>query len=528
MDYNTLDWFLALLPMLAVLGLMVGLSWNASKAGVVGWGLAMGLAVLRFEAGGAVIGYAQLKALILTADVLIIIWAALLLYAIVERAGALTVIAGSLASLTQDRLIQVLLLAWVLASFLQGVGGFGVPVAITAPLLVGLGVPTVRAVVIPALGHGWAVTFGSLATSFVMLSNVTGLPGEDLAPAPALMLGCLCYMVGLMGAHALAGWRGVRQAAPYVLVVGTAMSAAQYAAAVNGLWTIGAISGGLAGLVVSVMWITISERRRRPASATATVHATTPVNPAGATAPQPSVSLAWSGYLILVVLAVVLRGIAPVKEFLNQWAVAIDIPATTTGRDWTVAREAGAGFGILAHPGLVILYSCAVAFWLFWRAGLYQPGVGRAVLRQSVGRAWKSGIGIFMMVAVAATMARTGLMAILADGLSEAVPGDLYAFVAPVIGALGAFVTGSNVNSNAVFAELQMNTADLLGLSVFAILGAQTAAAAVISVMSPAKITVGASTVSANEGAVLRWLLGYGVIIVLAVGVMAWIGVQVA
>ncbi len=130
------------------------------------------------------------------------------------------------------------------------------------------------------------------------------------------------------------------------------------------------------------------------------------------------------------------------------------------------------------------------------------------------------------MVAVAATMARAGMIEILADGLSTAVPGDLYAFVAPLIGALGAFVTGSNVNSNAVFGMLQRDTAELLGLPVLTILAAQTAAAAVISVMSPAKVTVGCSTVGANEGAVLRRLLGYGVVMVLMVGVMAWIGVQ--
>ncbi|MBN1563248.1 MAG: L-lactate permease [Anaerolineae bacterium] len=553
MDYNTLDWGLALLPMLAVLGLMVGLSWNASKAGIVGLGLAVGLAALRFGAGAEAIGYAQVKALILTVDVMIIIWAALLLYAIVDRAGALVVIADSLASLTSDTLIQVLLLGWVLASFLQGVGGFGVPVAITAPLLIGLGVPTVRAAVIPALGHSWAVTFGSLAASFAMLMNVTGLPGKDLAQAPAIMLGVLCYLVGFMGAHMLAGWRGVRRSAPYVLVVGTAMSAAQYIAAVNGLWTIGAISGGLAGLIVSVVWIrfsapakdqkqlTAEENRPHPpapspqAERGSQVGEPNPVSTDGMLVkaeeksgkPKPSVRLAWSGYVILVMLALLLRGIAPVKEFLGQWAVEVDIPATITDRDWAVERDDDAGFGIPGHPGLVILYSSLVAYWLFRRAGLYEPGAEWAMIKRANKSAWKSGIGVFMMVAVAATMARAGMMQILADGLSEAVPGDLYAFIAPVIGALGAFVTGSNVNSNAVFGELQMNTASLLGLSTFAILGAQTAAAAVISVMSPAKVTVGCSTIGANEGEVMRWLLGYGMVMVLAVGIMTWIGVTV-
>jgi lactate permease len=520
MDYNVFDWMLALLPLLAVLGLMVGRSWNASRAGVVGWLLVIGLAAWRFEAGARALGLAQVKALILTLDVLLIIWAALVLYYVVDRAGALAVIADSLSGLTSDQLIQVLLLGWVFTSFLQGVGGFGVPVAIVAPLLVGLGITQVRAVVAPSVGHGWAVTFGSLAASFVMLFNTTGLPGEALAATPAVMLGVLGYVSGLMVAHVIAGWRGVRRALPFVLVVGTAMAAVQYALAVSGLWTLGAIGGGLAGLVVSVVWIRTQRRTRDPDPAA-------PANPGAGDTPALPVTLALAGYAILVGLAVVMRGVTPIKDFLDQWGLAIDLPATTTGRDWTVARQENEGFGLPGHPGLIILYSSGIAYLLYRRRGLYAPGATRDILAQSGRRAVRSGLGVFMMVAIAATMARAGMIAIVADGLSASIPGELYAFVAPVIGAIGAFVTGSNTNSNAVFGMLQRSTAEMLGLSVATILGAQTAAAAVASVLAPAKVTVGCSTVRANEGVVLRWLLGYGAILVLLVGVMAWIGLNV-
>lgn len=511
MNYNTLDWLLALTPTAAVLGLMVFLDWKTSRAGLVGWLLALALAVWRFGAGAQTLGYAQVKALILTVDVVLIIWAALLLFYIVDRAGALHVIASSLSSLTSDLLLQTLLLGWVFATFLQGVGGFGVPVAITAPLLVGLGVPAMRAVVIPSLGHSWAVTFGSLAASFVMLISVSGIPGETLAPTPALMLGLLGYVTGLMCAHALDGWRGVRRGLPFVLVTGTAMSATQYLLATHRLWTIGASGAGLVGLVVSVIWIRRQKRPPAPRSCPAE-------------RPTPSVWLAMSGYVILIILALTLRGIVPIKEYLDRWALAVDIPATTTDRGWSVPRENDAGFGIPGHPGLIILYSGLIAYVLLRRQGFYAPRAGRDILRQASQRAWRTGVGVFMMVGIAATMTRAGMIDVLARGLSASIPGDLYAFIAPLIGALGAFVTGSNVNSNAVFGQLQKSAAELLGLSVLTILGAQTAAAAVISVLSPAKVTVGCSTVDAGEGEVLRRLLGYGLILVLLVGIMAWIG----
>ena len=117
MSYDTLDWLLALVPLLAVIGLMVGRNWNTSRAGIVGWLIAIGLAMWRFGAGTNAAGYAQVNALILTADVTIVIWAALLLYYVVDRAGALAVISDALSGLTSDRLIQVLLLGWVFASY---------------------------------------------------------------------------------------------------------------------------------------------------------------------------------------------------------------------------------------------------------------------------------------------------------------------------------------------------------------------------------------------------------------------------
>ncbi len=515
MNYTWLDWLLSLAPMLVVLGLMIVRGWNTARAGLAGWLLTVLLAAWRFESDGAVLGYAQLKALLLTVDVSIIVWAALLLYYVVDRAGALQVIALALARLTADRLTQVLLLGWVFASFLQGVGGFGVPVAIVAPLLIGMGVPQVAAAVIPAIGHGWAVSFGSLAASFVMLVNVTGLSGERLAPAAATMLGLLSYASGLMSAHTLEGWRGVRRALPYVLITGTVMGLAQYTLAVSGLWTLGAIGGGLAGLAVSVIWVWLRSE-----------HADPPADPPSNRRPLPSIPLALASYAVLIALALGLRGIAPVKEYLGQWAVAVDIPGTTTGRGWTIAPEEDAGFGIPGHPGLIIVYSSLLAYALYARRGFYPRGAARDILQQSGRRAIKSAEGVFMMVAIAATMERAGMVEVLARGMSDAVPGDLYPFLAPLIGALGAFVTGSNVNSNAIFGVLQRDTATMLGLSVTVILGAQTAAAAVISVMSPAKVTVGCSTVGASEGEVMRRLLGYGAVTVLIVGAMAWFALK--
>ncbi len=93
-----------------------------------------------------------------------------------DEAGAIRTIGQALPYLTADRGMQALVIGWVFASFLQGVGGFGVPVAVIAPILVGLGFTPLSAVIIPSLGHGWAVTFGSLGSSFQALLAATGEP----------------------------------------------------------------------------------------------------------------------------------------------------------------------------------------------------------------------------------------------------------------------------------------------------------------------------------------------------------------
>ena len=125
------------------------------------------------------------------------------------------------------------------------------------------------------------------------------------------------------------------------------------------------------------------------------------------------------------------------------------------------------------------------------------------------------------MVSMAAMMQGSGMTEALAQGLADAV-GSSFPLIAPWIGAIGAFMTGSNTNSNVVFAALQMRTAELLAYSVPAILAGQTAGASVASVVAPTKVVVGASTagMAGKEGDVLRALIIYAAILVLFIGLL--------
>ena len=515
MPSDPLSVALAAAPPLTVLLLMTGLRMGGAKAGPAGWLVAVLFAALRFGAGAELLLYAHLRALVLTLDVVLIVWTALALYQVVHAAGALDVIATWFGGLTGDHVLRVLLTGWVFASFLQGVGGFGVPIAVTAPLLVGLGLPPLTAVIVPFIGHAWAVTFGSLGSSFIALTGVTGQPAAALAPPTALLLGLAAPGCGALAAHAAAGLRGLRRALPAVLVIGLAMAVVQYLVAVAGLWNIASACAGLAGLLTG-LWVA---RWRRWRGASQKVR---PARTEG-----PPLRLAISPYVILVVLAVTLIGVPPVKAFLGQLRPAIPIPQLESALGWVTPATPAPGVGIplLVHTASVLFYSTLLAFWLFRARGWLGPGAGRAVLQGVRRKGLRPAIGILAMVAMATVMQNAGMTRTLAEWLSRSVAPEWYALVGTLIGALGSFMTGSNTNSNAVFAGLQLDSAQLMGLSVSLVLALQTSSAAIASMMAPAKILVGASTVGigrGDEGRVLRSLLLYGGALLAGMAAVAW------
>jgi lactate permease len=132
------------------------------------------------------------------------------------------------------------------------------------------------------------------------------------------------------------------------------------------------------------------------------------------------------------------------------------------------------------------------------------------------------------LVAMAVVMAHAGMTEILARGLATGF-GGAFAFVAPWIGALGAFMTGSNTNSNVLFGMLQTRTAELLGYSLPIVLAAQTAGGAVGSIFAPTKIVVGASTagMAGQEGLILRRLLLYCLPFIAGLGLVTWAALEI-
>jgi lactate permease len=505
-----MDWIFAFTPILIILVLMVRFRWGAAKAGPAGWMAAVAIASGRFGAGINLLALAQVKALLLSIDVLLIIWAAFLLYRVADEAGSIRVIGQALPSMTTDKGMQALLIGWAFASFLQGVGGFGVPVAVTAPLLVGLGFSPLVAVLIPSIGHAWAVTFGSLASSFQALIAATNLPGEMLAPTSATLLGVAGFGCGFMVAHVADGWRATKRLAIPILVMGAAMAAAQYGLATHNLWNIGGFGGGVAGLAAGIL-LTLWFRGKRSNGVSVDIN-------------NKSVLLALSGYFVLVAITLLFQLVPSVRAFLGQVVIQVSFPEMRTALGYVTPAGYGRSIPILRHAGTILGCASLVAYLIYRRAGLYKDGATRRIVWGTIQRVMSSSLGIVSMVAMSVVMSHSGMTDILANGLAQGV-GALFPLASPWIGVLGAFMTGSNTNSNVVFAVLQQRTAELLGYRIPTILAAQTTGGAIGSVIAPTKIVVGASTagMAGEEGMILRSLLPYIGLLIVGVGLLVWV-----
>lgn len=520
-ELTFLNWLLAFAPILIVLVLMIVFRWGGAKAGPAGWFAALMIGWTVFRGDAYLLAYSQLDGVLLSLYVLYIIWLALVLYLVVDRAGAIQVIGRGILRLTADRLLQLLILAWVFSAFLQGVAGFGVPIAVVAPLLIGLGFNPVMAVAGTAIGHSWSVTFGDIASSFNALMAASGLSGYELAPWAGLLLGVACLACGIAVTNIFGKWQALRHGAAALLIIGGSMAATQYLLAVNGLWNLAGFVAGMVGLVAAALVTRLPLYRRNVDK--------TEVSAVDMPLPAKSMPL-WTAllpYLALIVIVSLAELWEPLHHFLNSVQVSMSIPEMGTGLGWITPAHQGRNISIFGHPGALLAYTSVFAFIFYWIKGYLKPQDIPHILGGTVRSAVPSSIGIVSMVGMALIMERCGMTYVLAKGLSNAV-GSVFPLVSPFIGMLGAFMTGSNTNSNVVFTPLQKSTAELLRVSVLLILAAQTTGGSLGSMLAPAKIIVGCSTtgLSGKEGDVMRITVPYGIAIALVIGLLVWLGIN--
>lgn len=421
--------------------------------------------------------------------ILLIVLPALLLYELLERSGSLDRLADAADILAPTEGRRLLLLAFVLPSFLQGAAGFGAPIAMAAPLLVRRGMAPVTAVAACLIGYQWSVTFGSMGSSYFMAEATARLTGEeaaDFALRAAVVLAISAVVSGLLVLTRGPRAPGDRWRAS---VLGGVMGAVLIAV-VTVQPAIGSTSAGLAGLLAA-WWLLPGRGAVRPAGA--------------------DLLRAGAPYVVLTATAVIGFAVPAVRAVFERVPpVAPVLPGVDAAFGFaTQASPVTPVFRPLLHPLPYLLVAALAAVGVYRRKGWWPEGRTHEALRSWGGRCRKVAPSILGLTVLAALMSESGMVTIVAEVLAAGL-GRAFVLVSVPLGALGTVITGSTTASNALFSSLQAEVAVVLGVSTAVILTGQTAGGNIGNALSPTVASVGtaATGISGREGEVLRGNLG--------------------
>jgi lactate permease len=466
-------------------------AWIAAGVGAV-------LAMAVFGLSPVEVGVAVARGAWTAAWILLIVLPALLLFEVLDRSGALDHLAAATDHIAPTEGRRLLLLAWILPSFLQGAAGFGAPIAMSAPMLVRRGMAPVAAVAACLIGYQWSVTFGSMGSSYFMAEATARLSTGE-AGSFALRAGIiLAFNAVLSGLLVLTRGRRAPGDLWRTLALGTVMGAV-LVAVVSAQPALGSTAAGLAGLVAA-WWLLPRRGTRRPASTDAMVAALP--------------------YAVLTLAAAIGFGVPPVRALFDR------VPELAP-----VLPGASAAFGFatpdaavtptlrpLLHPLPYILLAVAVAVLAYRRRGWWAPGTTAVAVRTWRRRSGAVATAIVGLTILAAVLTESGMVTAIAEALASGL-GGAFVLVSAPIGALGTMLTGSTTASNALFSSLQAEVAVALSIAPAVLLSGQTAGGNIGNAVSPAVTAVGTAAAGATrrEGEVLRRNLGASLLLMLSV-----------
>lgn len=526
-----LHWLLAVAPIVILGFLLVKLRWTAQQAGTTGMFVAAAIALLVFETPLNTLAVASAKGVWDSASILFVIWAALLLYHIMNKAGGYDALRQSIASFSRNELFVVVTLGWVFTCFLQGIDGFGTPIVVVAPLLVAIGMKPVYAVAIPIIAHIWAKFYGTLGVGWLATLQVVDLDAATVA-ATAYQSSLLLTIQVLLGGFTVVWmygrWEAVRHAWPLVLIISAIQGIGQIIVSLYEPVLAAFIPAAIALVALYPL-----SRWRRYAEPLEGV----PVRPAMEdervrdVTEQPApmgLLMSFMPYVLLTVLALSTSLIEPITDALRALSFGLPFPEVATGYGIiNSAVERYSAMAPLTNPGTSLLITAALTWFVFSRKGYFKawqaaaPSGQPGIMAGLFGSAVPASVPIIAFLVMARIMDHSGLNETLAYGIAAVAPAYMFAFLSNGIGIVGAFTTSSSTSSNTLFSDLQVTLAQLKELPVATILAAQSAGGAIGNAIGPANIVLGASTagISGQEGNILRKTLPWTLVAFLLTGV---------
>ena len=509
-DSLGLSFIVAILPIVAVLVLLGVLrrpAWQASLSGlivgliiaVIAWKMPVGLAI-NSVLNGAVFALWPVMWIVINA---------LLLYNIAVRSGRFDAFRNWVVGhLPNDRRVILVVVGFCFGALLEGVSGFGTPVAITSSLLILVGYPPLEALVFVLIFNTAPVAFGALGAPVTVLGAVTGLPATALAamigrqlPVIAIMLPF--YVIALYG-----GWRSIRALWPFLLVAGGSFAITQFAASNLIDYTLTDVLSSLGSLIATLLFLQVW----RPAPDPEFAIKSTVIAGDRSTSSVPS----WQGWLPWIIVSV-------------------------TVIFWTSFKLFAIGQQNIAWPGLhraisITLYNGKPydAIWVF------QPlGTGTAILLaaiitallvrlppkaffgcigETIRQCWLAVVTVMLIVGLAYLMNYSGLAYTLGQGVAST--GKLFVLLSPFLGWAAVMLSGSDTSGNALFGNLQVVAARQLDLNPVLFAAANSSGGVMGKMISPQNIATGVSVTNmvGQEGAVFARTFIHSVVLTFLLG----------
>ena len=539
------DVAIAVLPLAAIAYLMVGRFWPATRAMPVAWIVAIGAGYFGWNMSLRWIGAATINGFITAASILWIVFGAILLLYTLKRTGAFDAINQGFASISDDRRVQVVLLVFLMGSFIEGAAGFGTPAAIVGPLLVGLGFPPLAAVVVALTGTLMAITFGAVGTPLIIgmidifgdvevINSAVTAQGMTIegwvaeiavwAASFHVVVGAVLPFIGVaMMTRFFGEERSIKPALevlPLCLFAWASFAVPYWATA----YLLGPEFPGLIGAMVG-LFVTVGALKAgffhpdeewdfgdqsgwpdhwvgdiQPGESSSRG---THVAADGGTVQTMSLPRAWAPYALVAVLLVVTRVVDPVTGFLQSTLVL----------EWTriLGTSLSGSFATLYLPGAVFV---AVHLLTIPIHGMSSDEITGA-WSETLEKVTPAVIALLFAVATVQIMLQSGtatgtdgMLIVLSDTMAN-VAGGVYPFFAALVGALGAFLAGSNTVSDILFGTFQYGVADQIGFPHTIILGAQAVGGAIGNLIAVHNVVAALAVVGlvGEEGRVIRYEL---------------------
>jgi lactate permease len=511
----------AAVPVVVLLALLGIFHVRAHLAAAAGLAASVLIAVLIFRMpvrlAGAAAGYGAMYGLF---PIGWIVLCAIFVYDITIATGRFEVLKRSIASIADDRRVQVLLIAFSFGAFIEGAAGFGTPVAISAAMLIGLGFKPRKAAGLALIGNTAPVAFGSLATPILALAKVTGLPAMALGAMVGRQLPLFSLIVPFWIVCTMCGWRRMREVWPACLTAGLSFGIVQFA--VSNF--VGPSLVDILASVTSILCLMILLRFWSPRDVWKFDHD----SGAQPELAQPMMSVretasAWLPWVVLSIF-VFAWGIPAVKTAFNHLSAPDIRIAALDQKVWrsppvvaaAFAEPAVFNFHWISATGSALLISGIVSGLLL--------GLRPITLARIFGKTlWRVRISLLTIVAMLALGFVTrfgGLDATM--GLAFAGTGKLFPFFSPLLGWLGVALTGSDTASNVLFGNLQQITARRVGISPL-LAAASNSSGGVMGKMIDAQSIVVAGVATdqqGKEGQILRDVFFHSLALAVLVGLL--------